>query len=532
MTKNPVTFVEFEAMLSNRKPLREEISDWFIKISDDVTSVIDHAGGAFASEVKRPVEWEYAFDRRVRYSKEYVYFYRSTKNPSRLAAVSADKYYKHYLIPMVEYYLSSVSSVSFAIEYLNNPKNDWLSWFKVSGMEVNVFQEWWLSKHGTLLKIGKVLSYIGKNSNTNEMAAFSHFVADRLRQIAAVPYDVQVSSTPSAIYTLPYRSDVDVSKSCMRSKERSYFEIYDDMDTCSIVYITEDGYLVGRALLWDNVTEHTSGKEIKIMDRCYFRNRDILARLLAYAREHGYYVKEYPEKSNCETYFDPEGERHFLPRLSVPTGFILRENSYCNVPYFDTFYFAEEGSDHLTSFRNEDSVELRSIEGFGHFLTGDSTAGCEFCGGRFLVEDLHQGPDDNFYCNRCFQDRFSVCDRCGETFLSHEGAWVNGEEVWCPDCVDDHAICCEECNNFFWRENMHFIQTQTEERVLCTGCFEALEDEFSLCPICGETWEKSSMRPLTVKTNQLSLFDDKPQFAPSNTLVCPECANKAIEKAA
>lgn len=101
-----------------------------------------------------------------------------------------------------------------------------------------------------------------------EAALVGQTVADTFRQEFLKSIEVvRVSNYPSRIYTGNYSSAL---RSCMKNKDEEMFDLYDDLPNTRIAYIIdgdEDGCIIARALLHDEVRNEDTGEIIKVMDR-------------------------------------------------------------------------------------------------------------------------------------------------------------------------------------------------------------------------------------------------------------------------
>lgn len=70
---------------------------------------------------------------------------------------------------------------------------------------------------------------------------------------------------------------------------------------------------------------------------------------------------------------------------------------------------------------------------FGHYCNG--------CGAK-LEDDRYddgyeQGPDNEWYCDECFNELFFMCRGCEEIFDTHEAHEVPYNELYCDQCYSD-----------------------------------------------------------------------------------------------
>ena len=177
------------------------------------------------------------------------------------------------------------------------------------------------------VKWGKIMKEILPNTDSDEMSLICDALAAKAREILSKHYDVQVSSKPSEIYTMP--SDF---KSCMIGLNKEKFLIYDDIEATSIAYIVgEDNMLKARALLY-NTTFYK--KPMKIMDRIYYHDSYYLAAMVKWANEHGYWHKT-RQSMDWYQFINAKGEVKSFRSLRIPAPNI--RHRYIDTPYIDTF---------------------------------------------------------------------------------------------------------------------------------------------------------------------------------------------------
>ena len=394
---------------------------------------------------------------------KYGYIYRAISDPVRLAAIERKKVDEGF---------------DFTFCHLGNG---------------------WLKENGVLLKTGKALRLIFPNIGNDKIEILAGYVADELRETVATGDIVQVSDTPSEVYTIPSRRAEDVGNSCMRGKRAERFQLYDDIDCCRIAYVKDGEWLIGRALLWDEVFIRDTEETIKIMDRCFFKDRVILSNLLAWAKNNGYWVKKYPDRANCSVYISPSGEEKDFVSLSVKTGFMLENEMYNEVPYLDTFCYCYGGGDRLHSYDQGD-VCLQDTGGRGDFLTGDYTNECHECGCR-LSEDsqIYSDITEEFYCEECYNEVFTHCENCEEDFSrenSIDVMWEDGyPRVWCEECAkeDRDVVRCDWCGAYHHKNSPTINKiVGTKGKYICGECL-SYSNIYERCAECNDVYHVSDL---------------------------------------
>lgn len=142
-----------------------------------------------------------------------------------------------------------------------------------------------------------------------------------------------------------------LGNSCMKREDYApFFEIYvKNPEVCKmLIMLNRDGYLMGRALLW-NVKEHETGEDFKIMDRiyCVDDTRDI------------YYFKEWADENGYLSRKDQKWQNSLKFEFK---GKVLTKKFYTQInkikydryPYLDTLKFYDTQNYILYNFKLPD----------------------------------------------------------------------------------------------------------------------------------------------------------------------------------
>lgn len=528
-------------------PLRKQMENWQIRVSKEAMEVIKRGIELYDENIST----HNIAIKSVNECGGYYYFYKAISCPDRFAAIKLDKYYNHVVRKIMSYLWNyhcgpqhDASVIANTFQYIL--KGMWGTWCSINStfrhFEENLDEEW-LKENGTLLKTGKVVRYLCPHVMEDRIEVLASYVADQLRGTCADTSDVLVSDTPSEVYTMPYRSSQDIASSCMRDEDENRFKIYDDIENCRIAYVKDGEYLIGRALLWDNVSDPNNGNTYKIMDKCYCKNRHILAKLLQYGKENGYLVKQHPESAGCYTYLDADNNVITLRQIKVPTGFELRERMYSEVPYLDTFCYAAEGDNCLTSYDMKISDELKDTGGEGGFLTGHGREVCCYCGERIDRGDEWWDDDSGEpYCETCWHNVFEQCELCGDwipkesTYTVHNMS--NEEMEVCHSCLVLGYRKCERCEEYFHKDRMEVLVDDSRmvngshEFYYCKECADAEIEEGNLqvCSLCECLSYSLVHKMVAPKTLLLPFIGDfnkenaENYLQETDNLVCPRCA--------
>lgn len=123
--------------------------------------------------------------------------------------------------------------------------------------------------------------------------------------------------------------------SCMRQAERnSFMKLYSkNPDSVKmLIFLTEEGKLRTRALLWQNV-EDLKGNNHKAMDRIYSIYEHDVYLFKSWAKENGY-ISKLEQSSKCENLFDLQG----IP-AKIDCFINLKNHDLVSYPYLDTFKY-------------------------------------------------------------------------------------------------------------------------------------------------------------------------------------------------
>lgn len=308
---------------------------------------------------------------------------------------------------------------------------------------------------GTYIKPAKIVTlFFGNDFTSNEISTIAGDIAGalRLRHNKNNTSEVMVSADVAEIYKTRTHEDLE---SCMAHDyiPRHRFQIYNDIPCCKIAYMKDDdGYIIARALLWDDVTDEDTKTKYKIMDRIYFTNAEVLSIMQCWAIKNGYLYKE-EQALWVLDFITPSGECLNLKNLSIP--FNVKAGMYKEVPYIDTFAYCDKGfSKCLYSSMNgyipSSEVTEEAIERDGFILMQDtggrirwicqSEYKCIECGDPIPLGDvIHDGGHQ--YCRTCYDDLFQECEHCGA--MEYRPDIV--EVTVGPDEDSEVRCICQDC---------------------------------------------------------------------------------------
>lgn len=347
---------------------------------------------------------------------------------------------------------------------------------------------------GTYLKPGKLIQALFPEMDTDTVAQIASILALELRKLGEIDTsNIKISDDIGKVYTMSFSDHGSIGDSCMADKPSYMFDIYFDLD-CKIAYLLDDdGLLIGRALLHKSVTMNNENKSIKLMDRVYCSNDDILVQFIEYAKQHGYHRKE-EQNLSCKNYIAPNGDILEYPTLSINAKNL--QGGYEKVPYIDTFkYYHEESAILCNKYRNGDELAVTIFDGTkgsdDNQLFAYPFRECYHCNNNENDYELHYlESHDEHVCESCLNNIYDHCDEC-ERYVNNgdmiEIIVGNGSEYYCYDCVQEIAITCEYCSQHV---HLDHIRTTEDNYNLCTYCYD---NYANTCYECGETYYRDGV---------------------------------------
>ena len=114
---------------------------------------------------------------------------------------------------------------------------------------------------------------------------------------------------------------------------------------------------------------------------------------------------------------------------------------------------------------------------------------CADCGEEF-AESAMREVDGEWYCEDCFDERFTVCARCGEIIEQDEAYFSPDGEPYCEDCFNDNCVVCERCGETIWSDNAFEVRTSTRGATQ-EWCEDCADNYATRCEDCGEWFSDS-----------------------------------------
>jgi len=229
-----------------------------------------------------------------------------------------------------------------------------------------------------------------------------------------------------------------LGSSCMSSAPESWLEIYTaNPEVGLVIYksIDDTDKIIGRALLW----ELKDGKEF--LDRIYTVNDSDVQLFRDYAKENGWYYKEYNNSSDSGFVIAPDGSR-----INLDLTVNLTDASMSEFPYLDTLKYFSRRSKTISNKHVDGCYVLEDT-------SGDYVRPCDTCGGEGRMECSDCDGSGSEECNNCSGNGevdCSECDGSGKEECSNcngsgniEGS--DGEEE-CSDCDGLGKVDCSSCD--------------------------------------------------------------------------------------
>lgn len=94
---------------------------------------------------------------------------------------------------------------------------------------------------------------------------------------------------------------------------------------------------------------------------------------------------------------------------------------------------------------------------------------CVRCDDSYHIDDLKIGPDDEYYCENCYDIEFGECYNCGN-ILPHDELYSNDldEHEYCSNCDSEIFTSCDDCGSTIYRNDA----CNTNDNTYCESCYE------------------------------------------------------------
>jgi hypothetical protein len=232
-----------------------------------------------------------------------------------------------------------------------------------------------------------------------------------------------------------FKKDTTLGKSCMLDKPDSYFKIYTENTTCSMVILKSDDEpdkLIARALLW----ELESGD--MFLDRVYYNNDSDQLLFSEYAVANGFIRRNGNSFSTpYKNVIKPDGSNEYM-YLSVK----VEDLNYTYYPFLDTLKYYDAGSDILHN-DSDYSYDYVLTSTTGEYITcgecEDSSIECSSCDGAGSTSCGDCRGSGETDCGHCWGEGYHECSSCDGS------GWENDDDE-CGDCSGNGRIDCDYCS--------------------------------------------------------------------------------------
>jgi len=317
--------------------------------------------------------------------------------------------------------------------------------------------------------------------------------------------EYQISTSPSKIYALPTSDKAGeyLKNSCMRKESsygcRNYSALYDFL--CKIVYgVDENGHLLFRALLWEDVTKtYDDGDEslerFTFLDRIY-GTETVNLQLQEVAKSKGWLHRNFSSDSVLSPTGEKIGEDIYKNLSKEAAEFITNTG----VPYADTLYYFND-DDTLTTDDSYDSYILHECCGNIHGEDEeDNRMCCDDCG-DYYDEDDGCWVNDAWYCIECRDERFNTCDRCDEWHDKKDSIYIDNNVYCSSGCAERAGYYeCVDCGT--WSKSSNEVASGD---YVCNKC---LEEDYFYCDVCDTYHKKREVTVIVLDGERLACCDD------------------------
>lgn len=300
-------------------------------------------------------------------------------------------------------------------------KISYLTEDRMSQLDVS---EYWSSSRRFAARPGAFIGKIFKDIPGKEVEKFSNLYRSHTNKVHFTFKVVDGFQIPQYYHINSYAAEKGtLGASCMKYDScQDYLGIYtNNSDVVKmLVMLNTEGYLLGRALLW-NSPEH------KIMDRIYtISDEELLFHFKKWATDNGYLYKSEQNWYNTLNF-----ENLSTPKSEIKIDINIKLSDFRRYPYVDTFKFLNKSDGLLTNYFQKGSS----------FKTLCSSEGSTYSSDHFRFDDIDRvlrHPADCVYI-----EYLNVTTHCNNTHYSE----TNDQYILHKDCFYD-----EEINDYLFKE--------------------------------------------------------------------------------
>jgi hypothetical protein len=168
------------------------------------------------------------------------------------------------------------------------------------------------------------------------------------------------------------------------------------------------------------------------MDRIYTIKDSDVQLFRDWARENGWYTKQYNSSTDSGRANAPDGTQVDLGTLTVD----IKKGMYEAYPYLDTLKYFNPGKGTLSNRRTGGDEYILED-------TGGELWRCEYCGGSGMQTCGDCDGDGSWECRRCDGEGERSCTECkGEGYVEDS----EGNHTDCDSCGGDGKNSCVYCD--------------------------------------------------------------------------------------
>lgn len=298
----------------------------------------------------------------------------------------------------------------------------------------------WISEGRQDVKPSKLIEYLlnngfwGFGKYVNDQICFDYDVKTEIeskafknRAIEVVanalkPEQILLASEMGKTVSEIYEMDCNGFTSCMANK--SYPQMYNDIDACDIAYIIKDGIIQARAIVWKAVKYN--GEQFTFIDRIY--NDNYIQQFKEFATDKGFYSKVTNSYDTNTLELNNDTITSYFVKLDPcvdPT------DGSC--PWLDTLKFYNSELHRLQSIDSDADYKLQSTCGEAEPINNYI---CYHCGESIDEGDVIYDVDGNTACRDCV----TYCDYCNEYHYIDNTSYSSILYVsYCNNCQSEHV---------------------------------------------------------------------------------------------
>ena len=339
-------------------------------------------------------------------------------------------------------------------------------------------------KQGIMIKPGKFFRYVKPDLRDNEIQKLvsAWYVIIGISQNNG--FKLKISKNIKKYYHQNCYNGAGgtLGNSCMRMSQcQDWLDFYGYYDCSILVLRNDDGRIKGRALLWHNVYFPYLSAAHDFLDRIYTNDCNDVMLFMQYAEKNKLVRKEHQSMSAKSSFV--HGGQTFKENIEIKPlhDFDVYDTKY---PYLDTMAYMTETGGLCNTYHDDFYIELMDTNGNSSVSHSNSTcadcgenfdiedegiymddhgfvcdscaeyyAYCERCE-RYEHQDYITYINDRAVCDHCRNNYFTECAECGNYHSNDDLIEGPDNEIYCDDCYDMQYIC-DICNTETYDKNKH-----------------------------------------------------------------------------